>query len=71
MTQQELSQAKDPDLSASLVAIKRAAVEARKIAIQTGTDIVIVQDNQIQRISAATLRQSMPPESDKQGTSVR
>lgn len=55
MTQQELSQAKDPDLRASLQALQRAAELARKTAMQTGTGIVIVQDQQIVRLSAEVL----------------
>ena len=57
MTQHELAKAKDPDLRASLQAIKRAAKEARKIAIQTDTGIVIVRDNKIVHLSAEELRQ--------------
>ena len=57
MTQHELAKAKDPDLRASLQAIKRAAKEARKIAVQTDTGIVIVRDNKIVYLSAEELRQ--------------
>lgn len=60
MTQQELAQAKDPDLRASLQAIQRAAQLARKIAVQTGTDIVIVENQQIVRLSAQELQQGKP-----------
>jgi hypothetical protein len=56
MNQQDLSQAKDPDLTASLAAMKRAAIAARKMAVQTDTNIVIVKNNQIERISADVLR---------------
>jgi hypothetical protein len=56
MTQLELAQAKDPDLRGSLQAIKRAAAEARLIAIQTGTSIVIVQNEKIVRITAEELK---------------
>lgn len=54
---QDLSKAKDPDLRASVQAIQRAAAMARKIAIQTDTCIVIVQDQKLVRISAQQLRQ--------------
>lgn len=57
MTQHELAKAKDPDLRTSLQAIKRAAKEARKIAVQTDTSIVIVRDNKIVHVSAEELRQ--------------
>jgi len=56
VTQHELSQAKDPDLRGSLQAIKRAAAEARRIAIQTGTGIVIVRDGKLVHVSAEELQ---------------
>jgi len=56
MTQQDLSKAKNPDLRASLVAMKRAAQAARKIAVQTDTAIVVVQDGKLMRIPAEQLR---------------
>lgn len=40
--------AKDPDLKASLAAMQRAALAARKMAVQTGTDIVIFSNQQLQ-----------------------
>lgn len=61
MTHQELSQAKDPDLRTSLQAMQRAAELARKTAVQTGTDIVIVENQQIVRLSAYTLAQQGKP----------
>ena len=61
MTRQELSQAKDPDLRASLKAMQRAAELARKTAIQTDTDIVIVENQQIVRLSAQELRRLGTP----------
>jgi hypothetical protein len=56
VTVHELAQAKDPDLRGSLQAIKRAAAEARRIAIQTGTGIVIVRDHKLVHLSAAELQ---------------
>lgn len=56
MTQQELSKARNPDLRASLAAMQRAAELARKTAIQTNTEIVIVQNGKLVRISAEQLR---------------
>ena len=52
MTQQDLSKARNPDLRASLAAMQRAAQLARKTAIQTNTEIVIVQNGKLVRISA-------------------
>jgi hypothetical protein len=56
MKLQDISQAKDPDLRASFVAMQRAAELAKQIAIQTDTSIVTVQDGQIVHISAQELR---------------
>jgi hypothetical protein len=57
MTQQDLSKAKNPDLRASLAAMRRAADMARSTAIQTNTDIVIVKDGKPVRVTAQELRQ--------------
>jgi hypothetical protein len=57
MKQQDLDKAKDPDLRASLFAIKRASEAARKLAMQTDTCLVIVKDNQLIRITAQELKQ--------------
>lgn len=56
MKAQDLSKAKDPDLRASLAAMRRAAALARKVAMQTDTGIVIVQDNELRYITAEELR---------------
>ncbi|MDR0737433.1 MAG: hypothetical protein LBF51_11520 [Zoogloeaceae bacterium] len=56
MTQQDISKAKNPDLRGSLAAIQRAAEEARRIAIQTNTGIVIVQEGKLVHLSAEDLR---------------
>ncbi|MFT3780259.1 MAG: hypothetical protein QM772_18685 [Ottowia sp.] len=55
MTQQELSKATNPDLRASLAAMQRAAEEARRLAVQTNTAIVLVQDGKLVRIPASQL----------------
>lgn len=57
MNANDISKAKDPDLRASLGALRRAAQQARQTAIQTGTDLVIVKDGRMQRISPEELRQ--------------
>lgn len=56
MTQQELSKATNPDLRASLVAMRRSAEMAHKTAIQTDTGIVVVKDGKPVRITAEELR---------------
>ncbi len=57
MTQQDLSKAKNPDLRASLAAMRRAADMARSIAIQTNTEIIIVKDGKPVRVTAEELRE--------------
>ena len=56
MSRADISQARNPDLRGSMAAMKRAAVLARKIAIQTNTGIIVVRDGKPVRISAAELR---------------
>jgi hypothetical protein len=56
MTEQELNTAKDKDLIASLGAMKRAAAQARKQAIQTDTAIVVLKDQKIVRLTAEEIR---------------
>lgn len=55
MTKQDLSKARNPDLRASLAAMQRAAEQARKTAVQTGTALVVVKDGKLLRIPAAQL----------------
>jgi hypothetical protein len=61
MKTKDISEAKDPDLRASMAALQRAALQARKTAIQTGTNLVIVKDGQLLRISAEELSQQTEP----------
>ncbi len=56
MMQNKLSEARNPDLRASLPALQRAAMLARKIAVQTDTEIIVAKDGKLVRISAAELR---------------
>lgn len=57
MTLDDLSKAKNPDIPASLAAMRRAAALARKIAIQTDTEIVVIKDGKLIHIPAAQLRE--------------
>lgn len=57
MSRTDLSQARNPDLRASLAGMKRAAALARQTAIQTDTEIVLVRDGKPVRVSAAELRE--------------
>lgn len=58
MTMKNIQEAKDPDLRASTVAMRRAAKAARKTAIQTGTNLIVVKDGKLTRISAQALREA-------------
>jgi hypothetical protein len=57
LTQQDISKARNPDTRASLAAMQRAAKMARETAIQTDTEIIVVRDGKLLRISAAQLRE--------------
>jgi hypothetical protein len=57
-TAKDIAQARNPDLRASMAAMRRAAQLARQIAIQTNTGIVMVRDGQCVRISAQELREA-------------
>lgn len=65
MTPQDLHTAKDPDIRASLQALKRAAMLAREIALETNTGIVVVRNNQIIRLSAEQLRRKRQKPKDQ------
>lgn len=56
MSGNDLSEAKDPDVRASLGALRRAAQLARKTAILTETNLVIVKDGCMLHLSADELR---------------
>ena len=58
MTLDQLSQAKDKDLPASLIAMRRAARDARVTAVRTETAIVVLRDHKPLRISADELRKA-------------
>lgn len=58
MNTKNITEAKDPDLRASAAAMGRAAAVARKTAIQTDTNLIIVKDGKLTRIPAQTLRAS-------------
>jgi hypothetical protein len=50
MNPKPIEQAKDPDLPASLVALRRAAQRAREVAIRTGTRLVVARNGEWVRI---------------------
>jgi len=53
---EDLAKAQSPEMRASLAALRRAGALARKTAIQTDTDLVVVKDGKLIRISADQLR---------------
>jgi len=50
MNPKPIEQAHNPDLPASLVALRRAARHAREVAIRTGTRLVVVQNGKLVRV---------------------
>ncbi|MDM0006926.1 hypothetical protein QTI51_18710 [Variovorax sp. J22G73] len=58
MTRDQLTQAKDKDLAASLIAIRRAAKAAREAAVRTDTAIVVQRDQKLVRVTAEELRRA-------------
>ncbi len=67
-TSKDIAQARNPDLRASMAAMRRAAQLARQIAIQTNTGIVMVRDGQCVRISAQELREADAQAQNPSGT---
>jgi len=64
MISERASSAHRIDLQASTAALQRAAALARQTAIATNTCLVVVENGQIVRIPAETLRQqaqAVPP----------
>ncbi len=64
MNPQDISTARDPDLRAPLAALRRASQLARKTAIQTDTELVVVRNGQMVRVSAEALRQQAESEKE-------
>jgi len=56
MNPKPISQAKDPDLRHAQAAMNRAAQVARKIAIQTNTPLVVVENGQLREIPPSELK---------------
>ena len=64
MNKKSIKQAKNPLLFKALPALERAAKRARRIASQTGTKVIIMQDGHKQRISIGGVHE---PSVDYQG----
>ena len=50
----------DPAIRGALAALQRAAEDARRIAIQTGTDLIIIRNGKIGRLSPEEIAK-LPP----------
>ena len=61
----DISEARNSDLRGSLAAMQRAAAEARRIAIETDTGIVVVRDGKTVIISADELRKEAAANLDR------
>ena len=51
----------DPDLRASLAALRRASRQARELSERTGTPFYVMIDGQIVDLNAEALRAAEPP----------
>lgn len=56
MKTNDITKAKNPALRGSLNALRRSADAARKVAIQTDTNLIVVKDGKLTRIPPQTLR---------------
>jgi HJR/Mrr/RecB family endonuclease len=54
MNPKDISKAKDPDLRSAMAALLRASVLARKAAMDTGTDLVVVKDGKLMFVQVKT-----------------
>lgn len=46
----EMPSGADADLNGSLKAIRRAALRARQVALQTGTDLIVMRSGKVVRV---------------------
>lgn len=56
MKTNDITKAKNPALRGSLNALRRSADAARKVAIQTNTNLIVVKDGKLTSIPPQTLR---------------
>jgi len=57
----DIREARDPAMRGSLAALQRAAEDARRIAIQTGTDLIVMRNGQICSLPPEEIAK-LPPE---------
>ena len=56
----DIRECSDPVMRGSMAAMQRAAEDARRIAIQTGTDLIVMRDGKICRLSPEEIAK-LPP----------
>jgi hypothetical protein len=56
----DIREARDPAMRGSLAALERAAEDARRIAIQTSTDLIVMRDGEICSLSPEEIAK-LPP----------
>ena len=61
MKTNDITKAKNPALRGSLDALRRSADAARKVAIQTDTNLIVVKNGKLTRIPPQVLREAAPP----------
>jgi hypothetical protein len=66
MKQLDISEAKDPDLRSAMTALLRASMLARKAAMDSGTDLVIVKDGQLMFVQVKMAGSSQPEDAQAQ-----
>jgi hypothetical protein len=71
LSRRDISAARNADTRASLAALRRAAGAARRTAIDTGTEIVIVRDGMPVRIPAAQLLKERPKTGETPSTTPK
>ena len=54
MKQKTIEQARNPDLRASMAAMRRAAARARDVAVSTHTSLIVMKDGRWMRIAPST-----------------
>lgn len=59
MNNNAIAQAKDRDMANSIDAIRRAAKRARQVAAQTGTALIVLHGEQIDRVTV-TNQEALP-----------
>ena len=60
MGMKDIRECSDPVMRGSMAAIQRAAEEARRIAIQTGTELITMREGKICRLSPEEIAK-LPP----------